>query len=96
MKVLIISASDIFGGAHKAAYRLHKALLDSDIDSQMLVQNKVSDEYQIIGPSSNFRKIVLNPLRPSFDYLLMKLNKIDSKFCSFRYTFWCNYISKII
>jgi glycosyltransferase involved in cell wall biosynthesis len=82
MKVLIISASDIIGGAHKAAYRLHRALLDKDIVSQMLVQNKVSDEYQIIGPSSNFRKRVLNPLRPVIDHILMKINKIDTLFSS--------------
>jgi glycosyltransferase involved in cell wall biosynthesis len=82
MKVLIISAADIIGGAHKAAYRLHRALLDNNISSQMLVQNKVSDEYQIIGPTSNFRKRVFNPLRPAFDYILMKINKIDTLFSS--------------
>ena len=41
MKVLIVASSDIIGGAHKAAYRLHKALLTHNIDSQMLVHIQI-------------------------------------------------------
>ena len=40
MKILIVNTSDIIGGAARASYRLHKALLKNGIDSQMLVQNK--------------------------------------------------------
>ncbi len=34
MKILIVNTSDINGGAARAAYRLHKALLSSGVDSQ--------------------------------------------------------------
>ena len=40
MKILIVNYSDITGGAARAAYRLHKSLLDASIDSQMLVLDK--------------------------------------------------------
>jgi len=49
MKILIVNTSDIQGGAARAAYRLHKALLGSGVDSQMLVQNKRSDDHTVIG-----------------------------------------------
>ena len=32
MKILIVNTSDIQGGAARAAYRLHKALLSQNID----------------------------------------------------------------
>jgi glycosyltransferase involved in cell wall biosynthesis len=56
MKILIVNTSDIQGGAARAAYRLHKSLLDSGVDSQMLVQSKDSDDYTIIGPISKVQK----------------------------------------
>lgn len=40
MKVLHINTTDIEGGAARAAYRLHKALLKNGVESQMLVQKK--------------------------------------------------------
>ena len=42
MKILIVNTFDIQGGAARAAYRLHRALLDAGVDSQMLVQSKSS------------------------------------------------------
>jgi len=48
MKILIINTNDIYGGAARAAFRLHKALLRNGIDSRMLVANKKSDENTII------------------------------------------------
>jgi len=56
MKILIVNTYDTYGGAAKAAHRLHSGLLEYGIDSSMLVQMKKSDEYKIIGPSSNFQK----------------------------------------
>ncbi len=43
MKVLHLSNSDTNGGAARAAYRLHKGLQDIGVNSQMLVQEKLSD-----------------------------------------------------
>jgi glycosyltransferase involved in cell wall biosynthesis len=45
MKILHINTYDITGGAARAAYRLHKGMLKSNIDSLMLVNNQhVYDE----------------------------------------------------
>ena len=44
MKILIVNSYDIYGGAARAAYRLHKGLQNFGIDSKMLVQKKFSDD----------------------------------------------------
>ncbi len=72
MKILIVSASDIEGGAARAAYRLHKALLSQSIDSKMLVQNKSSDEYTIISEDKKIQKY-LNKLRPLIESVPSKI-----------------------
>ena len=41
---LLISSSDIDGGAARAAYSIHRGLKNIGVDSQMLVQNKQSDD----------------------------------------------------
>jgi glycosyltransferase involved in cell wall biosynthesis len=56
IKVLHCNTFDIAYGAGKAAYRLHRALLDKGIDSRMLVQQKLSDDHTVIGPKSNLIK----------------------------------------
>ena len=78
MKILIINMSDIQGGAARAAYRLHKALLESGIDSQMLVQNKSSDDYTIIGPTTKGQKLIAK-LRPTIDSLPVRRYKNRTK-----------------
>ena len=52
MKVLLINASDRKGGAARAAYRLHKGLQKIDVESQMVVQEKQSDDSTVLGASS--------------------------------------------
>jgi glycosyltransferase involved in cell wall biosynthesis len=68
MKVLIVNTSDIQGGAARAAYRLHNALLVEGVESQMLVQSKSSDDYTVIGPVSKVNKM-MGKLRPTLDSL---------------------------
>jgi glycosyltransferase involved in cell wall biosynthesis len=79
MKILIISSLDIHGGAARAAYRLHKALLDQNIDSQMLVQSKSTDDYTVIGPSSK-KDLWIGKLRPLIDSLPVKRYKNKNLF----------------
>ncbi|AFY32532.1 glycosyltransferase family 4 protein [Calothrix sp. PCC 7507] len=50
MKVLHISTSDMQGGAARAAYRLHKGLQNINVNSQMLVQEKSSDNRAVFAP----------------------------------------------
>lgn len=66
MRVLIVNTSDIEGGAARAAYRLHKALLTEGVDSQMLVQSKSSDDFTVLGPQTKFQK-AMGKLRPTLD-----------------------------
>lgn len=56
MKVLHVSTYDLNGGAARATYRLHKALIAHGLDSRILVQRKQSDEHQIVGPSTLWEK----------------------------------------
>lgn len=56
MKILHISTKDFEGGAARAANRLHQGLKEINIDSQMLVQTKVSDDRTIIDPQTFVEK----------------------------------------
>jgi glycosyltransferase involved in cell wall biosynthesis len=78
MKILIVNTSDIDGGAARAAYRLHKALLSSGVDSQMLVQNKTSDDYTVLNEDKKVNKY-LNKLRPILDSLSVRFYKNRTK-----------------
>ena len=66
MRILIVNTSDIQGGAARAAYRLHKALLVREVDSHMVVQSKSSDDYTVHGPSTNYYKVMAK-VRPILD-----------------------------
>lgn len=81
MKVLIVNYSDIIGGAAKAANRLHKALLAEKIESQMLVQNKSSDDFTVLTDNSKLSKY-FNQLRYTIDSFQVKLykNRIKTSF----------------
>ncbi|MBK2110244.1 glycosyltransferase family 4 protein [Francisella tularensis] len=78
MKILIVNTSDIQGGAARAAYRLHRSLLDANIDSQMLVQSKASDDCTVITEDSRLRRY-LNKLRPIIDGLPVRKYKNKTK-----------------
>lgn len=64
MKILIVNTSDINGGAARAAYRLHRALLSHGVDSHMLVQFKTSND-----PTVSVVQNSTNRLRPFLDSL---------------------------
>ena len=56
MKMLLLNTSDISGGAARAAYRLHRGLQTIGVDSQMLVQNKTSDDHTVNSPQTKLGK----------------------------------------
>lgn len=68
MKPLLISRSDIEFGADRAAYRLHQGLRSIGVDSQMLVQNKLTDDRSVICPLGNLGRKLVN-FRETFDAL---------------------------
>lgn len=79
MKVLIVSTSDINGGAARAGYRLHQSLLANSIDSQMLVQTKSSDDYTVDSVSQSRVQKIISRLRPSLDNLPVRRYKAKTK-----------------
>lgn len=78
MKILIVNTYDLQGGAARAASRLHNALLASGVDSQMLVQSKISDDDRVIGPSNRLQKVMAK-IRPKLDGLSAKLYQNKTK-----------------
>ena len=74
MKVLVVNTSDIKGGAARAAYRLHLALLKLGVESHMLVDTKLSDDYRVTGQASNIVKGV-SLIRRILDRLLVNTYK---------------------
>lgn len=57
MKVLMLNTFDIEGGAARAAYRLHHALLEQGTESRMLVQKKHTDAVTILAPETPPQKL---------------------------------------
>lgn len=78
MKILIVNSYDVQGGAARAAMRLHKALLNKRVNSEMLVQNKSSDKYTVIGPLSKIEKVA-SKVRSSLDQLPLRTYKKRSE-----------------
>jgi len=78
MKILNVSISDIGSGAPQATYRLHKALLVAGVESQMLVQFKISDDFTVIGPITKIQKMIAR-LRIHLDPLPVYLYKHRKK-----------------
>ena len=82
MKVLIVNANDIVGGAARAAYRLFKGLNEFDIETYMLVANKFTDNSRIIGPKTRIHKGI-NLMRPAINQIpLIRYRKRDKSLFS--------------
>ena len=69
----MLNTSDIQGGAARAVFRLHKALIGEGIDSYMLVQNKISDDYRVIELANYKLQKGMKILRPTIDQMPVKL-----------------------
>ncbi|MCF8011402.1 MAG: glycosyltransferase family 4 protein [Clostridiales bacterium] len=74
MKILLVNTSDIQGGAARAAYRLHQGLHHININSEMLVEKKLSDDQFVYSPSNKLRK-GLGRLRAKIDKFPLFLYK---------------------
>lgn len=78
MKVLHLTTQDN-GGAGRAAVRLHKALLDGDINSQMIVQAKTTDLPTIHTLTQTKADKFFSPFRMAIDQLPTLLYKNKTK-----------------
>jgi glycosyltransferase involved in cell wall biosynthesis len=74
MKVCLLSNSDGRGGGYAAAYRLHRGLIKSGIDSTMLVGEKTSGDHTILSPMNKLSQVWAK-LIPGVSYLPLLLYK---------------------
>ena len=68
MKCLLVSHSDSKGGAARACFRTHRALLSCGVSSKLLVNHSSSDDINVISPESILHKasVLLRPQLSSF------------------------------
>ena len=78
MKVTLINYSDINGGAARAAYRIHHALLQQGIDSSMFVNHASAGDWTVQGPKGKFEK-ALKKLAPRLGGLARHLLKTTNQ-----------------
>ena len=55
-KILILSDSDLYGGASIAGYNLHESLRANGFQSFMIVNNKISKDPTIIQKENSAKK----------------------------------------
>jgi len=73
MKPLIISASELEGGAPRAALRLHQGWRHQQVDSQMLVQKKLGNAPHLMAPETSLDRSIatmrraVDALRPGIE-----------------------------
>ena len=72
MKPLVVNTFDNHGGAARAAYRLHRGLRENGVDSRMLVQEKLTDDFTVHGPENKV-EYLLSRFRANFDLLPLYL-----------------------
>jgi len=93
IRVLHLSASDLEGGAARAAFRLHTGLRENGIDSHMLVKSKKSDNAYV-------HQVRFNKIRNYFSYhldYLLWLNRYPGREnVNFSISFWKTPIMKTI
>ncbi|MBD2676354.1 MULTISPECIES: glycosyltransferase family 4 protein [Nostoc] len=71
MKILLINHSDISGGASRAAYRLHQGLQGIAAISQLLTQEKYSDDKTVLAPEFRLSQGIARA-KQTFDALPLK------------------------
>ncbi|GBD92477.1 D-inositol 3-phosphate glycosyltransferase [bacterium BMS3Abin05] len=74
MKPYLLSTYDLSGGAARAAFRLHQALVTQGLDSRMRVSVKKSDDWRIDAPEGKVAKAV-ELIKPSISSALMRLQR---------------------
>jgi glycosyltransferase involved in cell wall biosynthesis len=72
MKIVIVNTFDIIGGAARAAYRLHRSLVDAGVDSRMLVQQKYSNDPTVTGSTTRIGRLFHNVVGNPLDMMLLR------------------------
>jgi glycosyltransferase involved in cell wall biosynthesis len=79
MKILHVNYSEINGGAAIGVNRLHKALKKKDINSEMLVIEKSTNDPNIHGPNSSFEELFSSSKKILSRFIKKKLIKTNNK-----------------
>ena len=74
MKIAMVNHSDINGGAARAAWRIHHALRQSGVDSQMYVNRASAGDWTVTGPQGKLAK-ALGMLRSPLGGMTTRLLK---------------------
>jgi len=72
MRIALLSTFDILGGASKAAYRLHRGLIDKGVNSKMLVGIKTVDDRTVYSNIKKTDRVLQS--------LLFFLNSVPTRF----------------
>ena len=78
MRPLLLSTSDIAGGAARAAYRLHLGLLECGVDSRMLVQQRLSAHATVTGPRGRWEKVRAKAA-PHLDRVPLEVRRVQPR-----------------
>lgn len=71
MKALTVNTYDISGGAARAAYRIHRALIENGVESTMCVNHARAGDFTVAGPK-NYYENAIHTLRHVSGALLAK------------------------
>lgn len=78
IKPLIVGHSDFQGGAARAAWRLHQALVTAGAESQMLVGTKASGDWRVQGAGGKIGQ-GLARVRPTVDGLPLRFQRSENQ-----------------
>ena len=78
MNLLILNTFDNQGGAAIATYRMHRGLRSIGVDSNMLVQEKRTDDLDVMGPQGKLQKVI-SMLRPHIERASLSFYKSRQK-----------------
>lgn len=94
MKIIHINHSDLNGGAARATYRIHQALLKKNLNSKMLVNESSSGDWTVEYPTKKIEKAV-NMIKPHIAFHFNKLLKTENKIIHSPALFSSNLVKKI-
>jgi glycosyltransferase involved in cell wall biosynthesis len=77
MKVALINHSDTKGGAARATYRIHRALLRLGLESRMYVNQLGSGDWTVQGPNTKWERM-LQGFRPAIGALPRRLLRTEN------------------
>ncbi len=90
-KILILSDSDLYGGASVAGYNLHQSLRASGFQSFMIVNNKISKDRTVIQKeSSSKKKWISNLIKGKWNFPLSYRIGILTRRMNLNFNEWYN------